>query len=278
MTLRAISYGGGVQSTAMVVLAATRNPDFEKAMGGPVDAALFANVGDDSEHPASLAYVREVAQPWAAERGLPVHELHKVLRTGQVETLWTRITNPQRKSIAAPWRGENGAPVTRDCTADFKVSVVTKWLREHGATRDDPATVAIGISTDEIERSGGKKGDRPAERRTYPLLDLGMSRADCAALINSVGIPVPPKSSCYFCPFHRPQVWAEMRRDEPDLFWASVALERFVSARQEGRGQRPLFLTRFGKPLDKAIPEAQDQLPGFESISETGCDEGYCWT
>ena len=52
--MRIISYGGGVQSTAMVIMAATRNPEFETACGAPIDAALFSNVGDASEHPAPL--------------------------------------------------------------------------------------------------------------------------------------------------------------------------------------------------------------------------------
>jgi hypothetical protein len=38
-----ISYGGGVQSTAMLVLA------IRGQLGYQIDAALFANVGDDSE-------------------------------------------------------------------------------------------------------------------------------------------------------------------------------------------------------------------------------------
>lgn len=38
--MRVISYGGGVQSTAMVIMAATHNPEFEAACGGPIDAAI----------------------------------------------------------------------------------------------------------------------------------------------------------------------------------------------------------------------------------------------
>lgn len=45
--MRVISYGGGVQSTAMIVLAA-------QGKLGPVTDAIFANVGDDSEHPQTL--------------------------------------------------------------------------------------------------------------------------------------------------------------------------------------------------------------------------------
>ena len=55
--MRVISYGGGVQSTALVVLAA-------QGKIGHVDAALFANVGDDSEHPASNTRVASEEEKW----------------------------------------------------------------------------------------------------------------------------------------------------------------------------------------------------------------------
>uniref|UniRef100_UPI00397B190F hypothetical protein n=1 Tax=Salmonella sp. SAL4434 TaxID=3159889 RepID=UPI00397B190F len=81
------SYGGGVQSTAMVVMAA-----HGELHGGPYDAALMSNVGDDSEHPATLAYVREVAIPWADSVGFPIHLLQRVKRDGTTETLYGRLT------------------------------------------------------------------------------------------------------------------------------------------------------------------------------------------
>ncbi|MEU8804899.1 hypothetical protein AB0C35_45775, partial [Spirillospora sp. NPDC048819] len=59
--IRAFSYGGGWQSTAALVLAAQGHIDF--------DRFLFANVGDDSEHPATLRYIREHAAPYAAAHG-----------------------------------------------------------------------------------------------------------------------------------------------------------------------------------------------------------------
>lgn len=266
MTLRVISYGGGVQSTALVVMAAQGRIDF--------DTALFANVGDDSEHPATLRYVREVATPWAAERGVTIHELHRRLGNGRVETLFQRVTRDDHRGITIPLRGENGAPMARDCTADHKVRVIGKWLGQNGAGREDPATVAVGISTDELERAGRGK-DAPWERRVYPLLDLRMDRADCMATIRDAGLPVPPKSACWFCPFASPAKWAKLRRDEPDLFDRAVALEALVGARQEQIGRGRLYLTRFGKPLDQAITEAQPTL--FADGPES-CDDGYCWT
>lgn len=52
--LRAVSYGGGVQSTALLVLAAR----------GEIDFPLFlhADVGHDSEAKGTIRYVREVAE------------------------------------------------------------------------------------------------------------------------------------------------------------------------------------------------------------------------
>ena len=266
--MRCISYGGGVQSTAMLVL----------AVQGVIDAdvAVFANVGDDSEHPASLRFVREVAQPWAAKRGLEVVEAHPV-RGGERATIWGEIMRDDSARDIIPVYGWSGKPLSRSCTADFKIKTIGRELRARGASKESPATVMIGISVDEIERAGRGR-DEPWERRVYPLLDLGLTRSDCEQVIRDAGLPVPPKSSCFFCPFHRPLVWAEMRRDEPVLFEQAVRLERRMNERNKLRGREPVFLTRFLKPLDEAVQEAQASLFDHDGPGESGCDSGYCWT
>jgi len=274
--LRTISYGGGVQSTALCVLAVQGKLD--DIMGGPVDAALFANVGDDSEHPATLTFVRDVMISWAAERGLPIHELMRVKRDGTTETLWQRLTKEGSRSLAIPVRMSNGAPGRRACTGDFKIKVVGKWLKANGANADNPAVVAIGISTDECHRANNKKVE-PYEKPVYPLLELGLNRGDCIKLIQDAGLPIPHKSSCFYCPFHRPATWSEMRRDEPELFEKSQYLEDLLNERREMIGKDPVFLTRFNKRLSEAIGEAGPSLFGPDAGFNDGqCDEGYCWT
>jgi hypothetical protein len=270
VTLRVISYGGGVQSSALCVLAT-------QGKLGPIDAALFANVGDDSEHPTTLRYVREVMQPWAAERGLPVHELHRVKRDGSVETLWGRLTREGSRSVPIPVRMSNGAPGRRACTKDFKITVVGRWLKANGASKDDPADVCIGFSTDEVQRIGNKR-TAPYERPVYPLIDLNLDRSACAQVIRDAGLPVPPKSSCFFCPFHRPQMWSEMRRDDPELFDRSQHLEDLLNERREMLGKDSVWLTRFNRRLSDAVAEAQPALFTDGTFADGGCDEGYCWT
>lgn len=265
--LRTVSYGGGVQSTAMLVLAGTGRLD--------IDAALFANVGEDSEHPATLRYVRDVAIPWATTHGVPLHVLDRVKRDGTTETLWGRLTRPGSRSLPIPVRMSNGAPGTRSCTADFKIRVVGKWLKAHGATPSTPATVNIGISVDEIHRANTRRVE-PHEQIAYPLLDLGLRRDDCARLIREAGLPVPPKSSCWFCPFHRPSVWATMRAEDPDLFDRSCQLEDLLNERRDALGKDPVYLTRYGRPLRTVVDPGVQLLP--LDLNDGGCDSGWCST
>lgn len=266
--LATFSFGGGVQSVACLVLAATGRIDYR--------TFLFANVGDDSEHPGTLTYLQQHAKPYAAAHGLALIELHRVRRDGTRETLYGRLTKEGSRSLPIPVRMSNGAPGTRSCTADFKIRVVGKWLKAHGANAHNPATVGIGISVDEIQRANTRRQE-PYEHVTYPLLDLGIRRADCYRIITAAGLPVPPKSACWFCPYHRPSTWADMRREEPDLFERSCQLETLLNQRRTTLGKDPIYLTRYGKPLAKAIPGGQLNL--FDEHDETAlCDSGRCFT
>ncbi|MFC5253466.1 phosphoadenosine phosphosulfate reductase [Streptomyces nigrescens] len=266
--MKVVSYGGGVQSTALLVLAAQGEIDFR--------TFLFANVGDDSEHPATLAYVREIAIPYAARAGLDVHELKRRRRDGATETLMQRLNRPDTRSIPIPVRMANGAPGRRNCTADFKIKVVGQWLREHGATAEDPAAVGIGISVDEIHRANRRRREAH-EVIEYPLLDLGLRRDDCERIIAEAGLPVPPKSSCFFCPFRTVGAWRHQRRHEPELFAQSVLLEETINRRRAALGRDAVYLTRYGIPLTQAIP---DRGPGVDGINddEGACDSGWCMT
>lgn len=275
MNVRAISYGGGVQSTALVVLAAEGIIDFH--------TALFSNVGDDSEYPATLDYVRNTAVPWGREHGVAVYELRKYMirgdRAGELDTVYSRLVNPNLRGISIPVWMSRGGTTNRACTVDYKINIVGRWLKEHGATKKNPATVAIGISTDEWQRARSKS-TLPFEDMVYPLLDLGYNRNDCEHIIKDAGLEVPPKSSCYFCPFHSVQKWAELKRDDPDLFEKSVELELIINSKRDKAGKDRVYLTRYGKPLSDVITVAEpEHLESDDWLDESGaCDSGYCFT
>lgn len=267
-TVKSFSFGGGVQSTAALVLAAQGELDYR--------TFLMANVGDDSEHPGTLRYLRQYAIPYAEAHGLELVVLDRVMkRSGEVRTLLQDLTREGSRSLKIPVRMSNGAPGTRSCTAQFKIKVIADELKRRGATKDAPATVGIGISLDEIQRANNRRCE-PHERIEYPLLEHGIRRIDCARIIRSAGLPVPPKSSCWFCPFHRPETWHDMRRDEPELFEKACQLEELLNRRRDELGKDHVWLTRFNRPLRKAIPDGVDTLPFDEW--DSGCDSGWCMT
>ena len=185
MTLTVCSYGGGVQSTALLVMAAQGD------LG--IKTFLFANVGDDSEHPATLRYVHEVAMPYAEAHGVTIHELH---RSGL--TLHQYITRPGNKAETIPVRLANGMPASRVCTSKWKIEVLSRWLKANGATKDNPAQTNMGISLDEFQRMRSSSG-YAHYTVAYPLIERRMTRQDCINAIQRSGLPVPPKSSCWFC-------------------------------------------------------------------------------
>ena len=267
--MRTFSFGAGVQSTAVLVLQAQgRLPE-------PYDAFLFANVGEDSEHPDTLRYYREIHVPYAKKHGIPLHELRRIKRDGTEETLMGRLTKEGSRSLPIPIRMSNGAPGTRSCTADFKIRVIRKWQRQHGSSRENPAVCGLGISMDEIQRARTDSGfdDQTLE---YPLLDHKppLRRIDCYKIIEEAGLPKPPRSACYFCPFHSMDAWRTLKRETPDLFAKSVDLEHLLNKRRAMLGKDKVWLTRHARPLDQVV---DDQLV-LDLDGPDGCDTGSCFT
>lgn len=264
--LRAFSYGGGVQSTAALVLAAR----------GEIDYPLFcfANVGEDSEHPDTLRYVAEIARPFADANGIELVELRKTTRDGRPQTLLQRISASKR-SVPIPMRmGADGAPGNRTCTAEFKIRVVEKELKRRGATKEQRATVGLGISLDEFHRAGTPEDKRmKVSLRAYPLLELRITRQDALNIIREAGLPTPGRSACFFCPFHNGEEWQRLARRRPDLFEKACEIEDLLHERGKQLGRGAFYMTRYGKPLRSLYNG--DQAVLFE---DDGCESGWCMT
>lgn len=273
MSMQVVSYGGGTQSTALLVLAARGELD--------VQTFLFANVGQDSEAKHTLDYLEQVAKPFAAQHGIALHELAFTRKDGTQETLYQRMTKPGSKSIPIPVRLTSGAPAFRACTTDWKIKVIAKWLKQHGATPTDPACVSLGISRDESDRV--KDSQIAWIQNRFPLLfDYSgdevtfraqmLSRADCMHVIESAGLPLPGKSACSFCPYTKMREWREMRKNDPTEFERVARLEELMNERRTAKGK--VYLTDKLMPLRQAVT-LSDQGNLFEA--EPSCDSGFCF-
>ncbi len=102
MGLTAISYGGGVQSTALVVLAATGQLPFK------VDAALFANVGTTLSTPppsTTSAISLSPGQPSAVYRSTSSPRLSAAANRPAAcgPTSWSMTTPTPCGSLSPCW-------------------------------------------------------------------------------------------------------------------------------------------------------------------------------
>jgi hypothetical protein len=264
---RAFSFGGGRQSTAALVLAARGELD--------VDVFVFANVGDDAENPDTLEYVKNHSKPYAEAHGLKLVEVQRKFRDGRDPSLRQQVLR-QAHGAVIPMRGSlKGAPFKRNCTVDWKIRVVVRYLKQELGWRP-PWEQMLGISWDESHRIHDPETlDDQGYVRRYPLCDLKVTVSDCKRIVADAGLPPPPRSACWFCPFHTLTEWAKLRMRRPDLFEASVELERIVSERTQRDGQGPSYMTPRLKPLNVVVPEGAEQIGMFE---DEPCTSGYCWT
>lgn len=277
--LRVFSFGGGVQSTAVLVLQATGK------LPEPYDVFVFSNVGEDSKNPATLEYLEQYTIPYAQAHGIRFEQVRKYRKDGTPETVVQRVMRTD-KSICIPARmGGNGAPGRRQCTTDFKIKVIDKWCKVQDATH---VVVGLGISLDEWERAHSERwhdtyNKKPIgfwKKREHVLIDMHLRRDDCKRIIDEAGLPVPPKSSCFFCPFQKRYEWQELKRKSPELFQQAVEIEEHINFKREHILEKDkVYLHPSLTPLANAVGD-QLRLPfmrEFDDMEAEACG-GYCHT
>lgn len=264
--LRMFSNGGGRQSIAALVLAAQGKIDFKWH--------VFCDVGADSENPATLDYVHNVAIPYAKANGVRFDIVTKKDKNGNEVTLLEKVYAAKR-SIAIPAYMGGGVPGNRTCTVDFKIIPFQKYAFQNRGEAEG-VVIGLGITVDEIGRARTTEKEMIRAKfyaqRDYPLLDLRLSLNDCVGIIHNAGLPIPPKSSCYFCPFHTPAAWIELKNNQPDLFQKSVDLEKHINETRKNILRNKVYLHRSLKPLEQAVGNQQS------FFDNDFCESGFCMT
>jgi 3'-phosphoadenosine 5'-phosphosulfate sulfotransferase (PAPS reductase)/FAD synthetase len=267
---RVFSYGGGVQSTAVLVLSAQGKL--------PYTHFVFANVGDDTENPKTLEYIEQFAKPYAENHGLFIIEIQKSSSTADNSTLYKELLSSNR-SVAIPMY-VNGVPIRRGCTSNWKVAVVEKFMRDYaGAKRKRKKPIGIGISLDEFKRMRTDNADRVTIME-YPLIDLRLTREDCVEIIKEANLPVPPKSSCWFCPYKKISEWKSLKEENPALFTKAIELEKKLT--NLIYEDSTALLTNKKVPLENAVQDYEQKISKIKNYSESddpeNCESGYCMT
>lgn len=122
----------------------------------------------------------------------------------------------------------------RSCTDKFKHARMERYMEK-------PCTVYIGIAYDEKHRARITEKGRITYK--YPLVEQGINRAKCKEIITEAGLPIPPKSGCWLCPFQPKSSWWRLARQHPDLFQRAIKIDELnekVRLREKGlRGLLP---------------------------------------
>jgi hypothetical protein len=215
-----LSLGAGVQSTTVLLLS-------HDGLVPPFDRVVFADTGDEPaavyEH---LARLRLVADIDTVSGG------HLAATIGST-------------FVPIPLFDGRGGMGRRQCTYQFKLRPIRRFLRELGATSVD---LAVCISTDELERA--KDSGVKWCRNYWPLLDLRWSRTDCLAYLADRWAWPVPRSACVYCPLKSDREWLDLRENHPADWAAAVAFDE--SARAFG------YVHRSARPLATAVLRPED--------------------
>jgi len=212
-----VSYGGGVNSTAMLIGMVER--------GERADLILFANTG--GETPDTYAYVEKFSA-WLVGHGMPA--ILTVAKTtkragrfrGANETLTLERMCLEQNVLPPIAYG------FKTCSLKFKREpqdeYIAIWQRANVAVGPlERMTKCIGFDAGEPQRA--KESPDPRFINRYPLIEWGWDREECVEAIATSGLCVPPKSSCFFCPNMDEIEVLRLRDRHPDLLERALAME-----------------------------------------------------
>lgn len=234
-----VSYGGGVNSTALLVGLHRHSI--------PVDLILFADTG--GEHPRTYAYL-EVMNRWLKEHDMPeITQVYKTTRDGKRLTLEDEcLKSGTLPSIAYGFKR---------CSLKHKVGPQEKFCNNYPPYRkvwnsEKKVIKFIGYDAGEEYRHEKvmlKDLADPKYSKWYPLMEWGWTRDDCIREIEAAGLPQPGKSSCFFCPSMHVDEIIDLRERHLDLFQRAIAMEDNAMSSLKtvkGLGRNYSWKKRFG--------------------------------
>ena len=263
--LHVISLGAGVQSSTMALMA---------AKGEITPMPKYAIFADTQAEPASVYrwldwLEKQLPFPVCRVSSGSLVEQSKIVRVSVSGKKYLRGGIP----FFVVGRDGRSAPVTRQCTTDFKIRPIRKELNR---IREGRRVIQwIGISLDEVRRM---KPSRDAWcENVWPLIENRMTRNDCLNWMRESGYPVPPRSACVFCPYHSDNEWRNLRDNEPESFSQAVAFERDIqnaAATALSNKSQAFYLHRSLVTIDR-VDLSTDTQRGQILLWDNEC-EGMC--
>ena len=269
-----LNLGAGVQSTALYLL--DIDGDLFDEFGFKFTHAIFA---DTQEEPDDVYAHLE----WLEKQGgVPILKN----TAGKLGDDLTSTTGKRFASIPAFTKDSTGGRgmVPRQCTADYKITVVEKTIRREilgleprkHIPKNVTFTQYMGFSFDEAGRAARAKGrfQQRGWRVAFPLFDMQWKRYDCAKYLEGRVPHHVPRSACVFCPYKSDREWLRQKDEDPAGWRRAVEIDQKIR-RQESICNRglnsDLYLHRSCKPLAEADLGANQGKLDFMMECEGGC-------
>lgn len=200
------------------------------------------------EHPDNERFLGE-CEAWF---GVPILRLQSSEYPNGCFDVWSR-----RRYMA----GVAGAV----CTTELK-----KRVRQDFERQWEPHAQAFGYTIEEKTRADRFRANNPEVRLLTPLIEMGLTKADCLSLIDRAGIAIPAmyklgfsNNNCIGCvKAQSPSYWNRVRRHFPERFARIAALADEIGAKlvRVDDARIPLSLLDPGARAGEREPEMDCSL------------------
>lgn len=206
-----VAFGGGTNSLALIIGL--------KSIDQRIDLITFSDT--KGEKPETYTAV-ERASAWCQANGYPEITTVKTISPTRgfegLEGMATRLSTLPSKAFGY-----------KSCSQRFKIEPQRKFLNHWQPARDiwkrgGKILQIIGYDAGESHRAKDYQDDKFTF--WYPLIDWGWDREKCLRCIESVGLPLPGKSACFFCPSMRKEEVIALSEHHPDLFARAISMEK----------------------------------------------------
>lgn len=220
-----VCYGGGVDSTAMLI-------SMKRARIRP-DIITFADVG--GEKPETIEYVKNMDK-WLISVDFPTVTWCKKIplpTTDYTDLTGNCISNQTlpslafgMKSCSIKWKHTPQDYALKGCKAGpMKCDPHPIWIDSQKTGRKIIKLIGYDNGKADLRRSKNLKTEDNDFLFIYPLQQLKWSREECIKAIAEEGLQIPIKSACFFCPASKIWELYWLAGKHPELFEHALFME-----------------------------------------------------
>lgn len=268
--MKILSFGAGMQSTALALMSCENA--IHKTPVHPLvpiyDAVIICDLGLE---PHWVKDQMEFTRRACESAGI----FFKVLDTPLYQDFMKNFG--ERRTVSIPWwtLRDDGhkSKMPRNCTIDYKVNEITKFIRHEllgyrkfqRLKQEDIKAheMHMGFSLEEQRRC--HENPHKLFVNKFPLVEMGMVRADCYKYILEVWGLDTKASACAFCPFHRNYFFQYLKKNEIETYSELLKMDELL----RDKNPKPpmdsdLFISRSRKRLVDLTPEDCNDAECFE--------------